>query len=842
MATRHLLSSAAAVALLAASGAAMAQTAPQSNAIPTVVVDDAAKAAPAAPDYGTGGESGTTTLNPEAVQDRAPGSGDVNSILRILPTVQFSNSAGRATRGDLQDLRPETISISGGSINENLFIVDGVGVNSSMYDSDSNPGDFTGAGVAAASAQTHWVDSSLVGDLTVRDSNVSARYSGFTGGVVEVTTRAPSHTFGFQSHYGFTNTSMAEYRISELTRNALGAAAIPNKPEYDKERFGFSVDLPVNERLRLLAGYNQTNVTVTNFPGANYLVYGDYGLRSRSENYLLKAEYDLANTVTLTGQVTWAPYESQAKQTNTAYDNLITSNGGGLTTRIGLDGERGEARWSLNFTYADTDNDRDAPWGTYNISTSAPGMAGCSASTSCTIGAAGDFIQEQQVATLKGEWEQPLGFGNLSAGFEVSHLEAHRERPQDLISHLVSNISPNTVCVTGESLACRNGSYALTQQLRYGAFDANANIDTYGLWAEYQFDMAGFDVRAGLRYDHESFLDNHNIAPRLSVSRDLPWAGINVTGGLNRYYGRTFTGFALREGAGVTRTFTRAVSVVGTERRWSDNWVLTNHTDSTRYSGVGLDTPYADEASLAFTGPVGWLGGQYRIKGIARESRDQIARSARFSEIYDRETGTTATRTVYYATNDGERSYRGLSLEYTRPIGEDHTITLGTNFSHTDGTNVSAFDMSDDVELSGRMVYYKGQVVDLVQALSDNQLEDYASPFILNADWSARWLDGRVRTNVNARYRDGFQRVGDTGVNMTISGVSYDVYDKIDVSESVDVNLSLQAEIARGSWGAVSLDVRVNNLFNSVLDYDYVSTSEPYELGRNAWVGLKYRY
>ena len=99
-----------------------------------------------------------------------------------------------------------------------------------------------------------------------------------------------------------------------------------------------------------------------------------------------------------------------------------------------------------------------------------------------------------------------------------------------------------------------------------------------------------------------------------------------------------------------------------------------------------------------------------------------------------------------------------------------------------------------------------------------------------------------MRTNVNARYRDGFQRVGDTGVNTTINSVSYDVYDKIDVSESVDVNLSVQAEIARGTWGAVSLDVRVNNLFNSVLDYDYVSTSEPYELGRNAWVGIKYRY
>ena len=845
MVLRSLLSTAAAAALLAGSGAAMAQAAPQAvppAAIPTVVVDDSAQASPAAPVYGTGAESGTTTLNREAVQDRAPGSGDVNSILRIVPTVQFSNSAGNASRDSLQDLRPSTVSISGGSVNENLFILDGVGVNSYMYDEDAGAGDFTGVGVAAASAQTHWVDASLVGELTVIDSNVSARYGDFTGGVVDIRTRAPSHTFGFETYYGLTSDGMAEYRVSDLAREAIGSGAMPGTPEFEKERFGFSVDLPVSERLRLLAAYNQTNATVTNFPGNNYLSYGSFGLRSRGENYLLKAEYDLASTVTLTGQVSYAPYESQARQTNTAYDNLITSNGGGLTTKIGLDGNRGVAAWSLDLSYANTDNTRDAPWGTFNISTSAPGMAGCSATSSCTIGSAGDFIQEQDVTSLQGEWEQPLGFGNLSAGFEISNVKAHRERPQELISHLSSNISPNTVCTTGESLACRNGSYALTTQLRYGAFDARAEINAYALWAEYQFDLAGFDVRAGLRYDHEDFLDNHNIAPRLSVSRDLPWAGINLTAGLNRYYGRSFVGYALREGAGVTRTYSRAVTVVGTERRWSDNWVLTNHTDSNRYSGLGLDTPYSDEATVALTGPIAWIGGQYRIKGIIREGRDLIASSARTTEIYDRETGTTATRSVYTATNDGERSYKGLSLEYTRPIGDDHAISLSTNFSHTDATNLSYFDMSDEVELSGRMVYYNGQVVDLLVAVADNQLQDLASPFILNADWSARWLDGRVRTNLNARYRDGYERVADTGVNTSVGGVTYDVYGKVPIGDSVDVNLSVDAEIARTAYGTVSLDARVNNLFNTILNDDYVSPTQPYQLGRNVWVSVKFRY
>ncbi|WP_420478720.1 hypothetical protein [Brevundimonas sp. FT23028] len=842
MSVRFLLSSAAAAALLSPAGVAAAQTAPQpGQAIPTVVVDDRTAPPPAAPAYGSGGDSGTTTLNLEAIEARAPGSGDANGILRILPTAQFSTSAGNATRDDLQDLRPETVSISGGSINDNLFILDGVGVNNYGYDEDANPGDFTGAGVASASAQTHWVDTSLLGEVTVRDSNIPARYGDFQGGVVELTTRAPGPVFGVQGYYGLTSDGMAQYRMSDLARDSFAGAA-PDAPEFEKERFGFNVDLPVSARFRLLAGYNQTTATVTNFPGANYVAWGAWGQRSRSENYLLKGEYDLADSLRMTAQVSYSPYESEARQTNTAYDNRIVSRGGGLTTRLGLEGTRGEAAWSLDLSHADTDNDRDAPWGTFNISSAAPGLSGCSLSSSCTIGSAGDFYQDQQLTTLKGDWEQPLGFGVLSAGFELSHVEAHRERPQELVSHLTTDISANTVCTTGESLACRNGAYALTTQLRYAAFSADAEIDSYAVWGEYQFDLAGFDVRAGLRYDHETFLDNHNIAPRLSVSRDLPWAGVNVTAGVNRYYNRSFVGYTLREGAGVIRQYRRTPTTVGAERRWDDTWVLTSHTDSNRYSGLGLDTPYSDEATLALTGPFAWIGGQYRIKGILREGRDQISRSARFTEIYDRETGSTATRSVYYATNDGERSYRGLSLEYTRPVGEDHTLTFSTNFSHTDATNLSLFDMADESELSGVMVYYDGEVVDVLQALSDNQVEDYASPFIVNADWSARWLDGRVRTNLNARYRQGIEVVADTGANISVGGATYDVYDKVEYSDSVDVNLGVEAEIVRTAYGVVSVDARINNLFNTVLNPDYQSATQPYQLGRNAWISIKFRY
>ena len=264
--------------------------------------------APISHRFGEPVDSGTSRFDRESVEARAPGSGDVNEILRALPTVQFSSQDGRATRAELQDLRPASISISGGSFTENLFVVDGIGVNSRLDVSSTNPNHYI-EGNAAGSAQSLWVDSSLVGSITVRDSNISAEYGQFTGGVVEIDTRAPATEFGISAHYGETGPDLAQFRISKRNREALGDD-VPGKPDYLKRRYGASVDLPVSDALRFLFGYSRSESRVTYERGTYYAEYGDYRQQSLSENFLAKAELDLGDDLRLTGQLTYSPYES----------------------------------------------------------------------------------------------------------------------------------------------------------------------------------------------------------------------------------------------------------------------------------------------------------------------------------------------------------------------------------------------------------------------------------------------------------------------------------------------------------------------------------------------------
>ena len=797
--------------------------------------------------FGDALDSGTSELEQEAIATRSSAAGDANQALKALPTVQFSSRSGRGGSYDIQDLRPENLSISGGIHTENLFLLDGIGTNSRLDVSSTNPNHFI-EGNAAASAQTHWVDSSLVDSITVRDSNVSAQYGQFTGGVVEVKTRSPGQTFGITSHYGETGSGLTEFPVSDQGKKLWGNTALPDEPDYSKKRYGLTMDLPLNDRVRMLAAYSRNEVTTQQSRTAAYAAYPDYGQTAVHQSLLVKSEIDLADGILMTGQLSWTPYETEFGSGN-GIDNRLTLTGGGLAAKFGLSGSTGPASWQLDLShaYSETDRDVDSP-GMFTVNTANSGIDWCFGS-SCTRGGTDPLEQRQWETALKGSWEQPLGRGEARLGFDIAHVEGEKSRPETVYAFRhgqtpAQEVGPGTVCADpNEGLSCVDGQYGLAQRNSALAFDSEADLQSYGLWGEYRFDLATFLVRSGLRYDHETLLENHNFAPRLSISHGLPW-GIDATLGLNRYYTRDFLGYALRENyPPLSYIHRRDPTLVDGKQIWSDNWYLYSHLDTTRYSDADLDTPYSDEVAFALQGEVAGVGGEYRIKAIVREYRDQISSSEAVSEQYDRESGGTATRRVHTPTNDGKGRYKGLSVEYLRKF-DNHALSFSANISRTRWNHTDYFAIADDVELAGDRVWYRNGVVSKLQAMSDNQRDDYAAPLILNADWTSNWWQGRIRANINVRYRDGVERVQDTTDDITIDGTRYDIYDKVRYGSFTEVNLSLAADLVQGRFGAATLDVRLENALDEVPESEYptTTTSSPYQLGRSLWLGIKYRY
>ncbi len=812
-----------------ASSATIAQ-AQQAQSLPAVTAEGEAAEEPYR--MGEGADSGTSTIARQQIQARAPGSGDVNQVLKAIPTLQFSREEFLATRESIQDLRPSEISISGGRAYENLLMVDGIGANSRVDFTNDNPLDLQNT--AGASPQSLWVDSSLVGEITVRDSNVSAAYGGFTGGVVDIKTRDPRQRFGAEMQASYTGDGITHFNLPDASRDALGGI-LPAKPQFDKWRFGGSVDVPLSDNASALFAYNRSRADVTYFRNATY-GGRSFGQSSVSDNYLAKLLWDLGGELTLRAQGTYSPYTSEASSAN-AINNQVKSKGGGASGKIEL-AQGGGTPWSVEASYIRSDTSRTAPAGNYSLPSNTPTGGFCS-SASCTQGGFGDIDQVQQDVTLKGRIAHDLWSGVLSGGVEYDHVHAEKERLQTDRAYLGSVVSPLTSCAGTGGLDCVENEYALTRYLEYRAYDARATLDSVSAWAQYDLTAGRWALRAGLRYDYESFLGNSNVAPRLSATYSLPWQGWSVTLGANRYYGRSMLAYALREGIPDSYTYQRTATIVGGRRVYSDNWALTSVTRAATYSRSSLETPYSDELTGAVNGRV--LGGTLRIKGIYRDNKDEFSRSAGETLTAVLENGVTRTYTNYTMTNDGGSTYRGVSFEWVRSFGK-HSLSFSANYSRTKTDNDDFLVENDETSFEDVRVLYQGQPIAAIDLAERNRRLDFAAPLLLDLTWTALWLDDRITTQINLHYRNGFDRIEDAGTTAQFEGVRYDVYDMMHYKSSLDTNLNVTAELIRSKLGTLSADARIANLLNRIPAQDAINTSQPYQYGRSVWFGLKYAF
>ncbi len=133
---------------------------------------------------------GTQTYERSLIQALPNGNGDITSVLKLNPSVQFDDTQlSSKTPGEID---PANISINGAVYWQNLFLLDGVSMNNDLDPVSDNPLSMTDV---PGRSQGLALDTDLVGSIEVLDSNVSAEFGGFNGGVVNVTSRIPAKRF-----------------------------------------------------------------------------------------------------------------------------------------------------------------------------------------------------------------------------------------------------------------------------------------------------------------------------------------------------------------------------------------------------------------------------------------------------------------------------------------------------------------------------------------------------------------------------------------------------------------------------------------------------------------------
>ncbi|MEM9965534.1 MAG: STN domain-containing protein, partial [Asticcacaulis sp.] len=205
-------------------------------------------------------DTGTTVLSAEGYRARTIGNGDANTVLRAMPNVQYQNDTSTDAGYDGMreiDMRPLEVSISGARVYENNFRINGVGVNN-LTGRAENPGlaNFCGeishdyctahdqTVVYGLHSQTVFVPEDFVESVRIVDSNASARYGDFQGGVVDYVLAEPKSQFSGTFNYSHSGSDWVEYRLgTQNGQNPYNRL----KPYFKNDRYALSLNVPVRE-------------------------------------------------------------------------------------------------------------------------------------------------------------------------------------------------------------------------------------------------------------------------------------------------------------------------------------------------------------------------------------------------------------------------------------------------------------------------------------------------------------------------------------------------------------------------------------------------------------------
>lgn len=767
-------------------------------------------------------DSGRSVVVGDTISASREGGTDTTSLLQPLPFVQMDTERQSAEAEDLQSLRPSDFSISGGNYYDNSVLIDGVSATSIMDVSAQNANDFNE--VSGQTSQTLYVDPTLIGSMEVIDSNVSARHGDFTGGVVDIQLRQPARKFGVSATAGFQNDSMVSYRKSgngELTRS---------EPDFSKYQTSVAVDTPLSDKLFVLAAISQSESAVKyNMDEA----YGGtrYETGDKANNVLFKALYEYNPDLSLEGQLIYSPYRSE-KQPDNSINSLNTNHTDGLSSYLALNGISGERSWQHKVSYQVSDTSRDWDGDRYAWPSKAESIDWCS-DGNCMEGGFGDLNQTQKDSVYQFTVNQPVGGGNLSLGGELRYTEARKQRPEDNYYYSSGKVMATGVaaqCAIDDS-ACRE-DVALSQYSYYQAYDAEVDLFSQALWLEYLRTVGHWEFRTGARLSHDDFLDNYNLAPRLTANWEF-FDDTFLTLGANRYYAANMVGYAIRSQYPDNYTYRRSVNTSTGE---IGDWSLLSHVRATDYGQGELKTPYSDELTAALTFPAP-LDGHFRIKSIYRFNRDSFASTSKTSEEFNSDTGKTLSTTLYSMTNDGKSDYKGLALEWDGQITQ-HSFNANVTWSETKsyGKGSTYFDYTDPQS----QVYYNGRVIDMNELYDLNDRSNFAAPLRAAVGWTARWTQ-RWMTNASVQYRGSYEYLGDSGDNIDIDGDSYDVYDTIKIKSFTTMNVNTRYQFFQWQNQKAATELRITNLFNST-PHSASNSAASYRLGRSIWLGVNYVY
>lgn len=771
---------------------------------------------------------GPSTLDGELLRKLPQGNGTLTELLSIFPDVQLSDRVNSSKSGG--DILQPGVSISGGKLYQNNFLIDGIGNNSLLDPAGANRDEVNDT---LGHPFERSLRSNLIERVEVYDSNIPARFGGFTGGVIDAHTRQPGPEFAGELSYRTTRSGWTRLHFSDSDQAALDSGGRTDlQNNFRKESFAATLDLPLTPTLGLLlsAGESTSDIPQRHLgQSANQ--------QRRQRDALAKLAWDPSSDDHLELSLSSTPYRSTRvlrNVYNSQFDQRL--DGHALQSSWAHFGGLGEARVAAAFR--DSRQRRDAPqhlraWAV----TDNKDWGRLVDSDVSAEGGFGDLEKIQQSGELNTSFiGEPLTLGpsshSLSAGLEFSRTTASFERLQTTYAYRGARLSPDILC-GDNSFDCVENEQFFTERLVYPAGKSRAEINQGALFVEDLARLGRWELRPGLRLEHNDLMAQTNLAPRLATSYDLFGDRSSVLiAGLNRYYDSTLLTAKLREVKQPFRSESRA-AFRNRPLAWEQNAV--QGVSLTRFSE--LDTPYSDELTLGLDQAL--YGGRLSLKYVLREGRDELATS------YGPLQADGLRRFTF--NNLGRSRHEAYRLTWERNWSA-HLLSLNATYQET-RSNHNDYDDQLGQDDAGGQVWFGDQLI----SLSELPGRDHNRPWRLNLTYVATLPRGFTFTNIS-RWRSGYRSIENTGRTKALPGSesrpdpftgeplfeTRDVYQEVKFGQVVTFDWKLSWKCPLWQGQRVELTLEANNLFNA--RSRTAGTTEAYELGRQFWAGMEYYF
>lgn len=758
--------------------------------------------------------SGEASFNHTQLKLVANPRGQTNDLLRLFPGVQLSESAYSSNTAG--EITPAAYSISGGRSDANNFMVDGIG-NNSLLDpgqrSNDQISDVTGH------AQQFFLDPNLLENIRVLRSNISARYGQFTGGVVEADTLEPNTQFGGQLTYRTTSSKWSHFQLDDDKREKFESSeSADHQPKFFKQKLSAVVHTPINLHSGAVFSYAMQHAAI---PLHNF---GQRQTQKRqSQNFFAKYQNDINLNHSLTVSALYAPYTADyfiKTVKNSSYE--IEGGGTQLSAKLGSVSTLGKSTFDLAFQKSH--NSRNAPPDFFNWKNT-PSKSWGTTSFS-REGGYGDIDKSEQslAANMSHEFTKQRLAGSqhqIITGLQTTWTQTQAQRTGDMNIYSAT-LDENLSCAGDEELCIDNEQYFYSKTT-YPADKATADILLAAIYLEDDLTLGQLNLRPGVRFSWDNYIQQLNSAPRLAAGYDLFANGHSLLiGGINRYYGANLLGAKLAEQKRPFEKYTRELDEQGVPTAW-----ISDRTGPTSYrQSAQLKTPYADEWTLGLKQRL-WQG-ELSLDYLERKGHDLLV-----TNRYDSDPDPQVVSYKKEWRNHGKSTHQEVNLGWSRQFARQF-FSLHASWQKTRANSQSYDDTFNDSEEDlAELIWYKGKIGTKDELL----VEDFNRPFSVVLIYAAEPTEN-LRFSNTTTYRSAYKTSENTGeIRQIDEQTTAEVYEDVKNDHALMFDWQLAAKIwpQTASRNALWLTLDIYNVFNQRAELGGSQTD--YELGRQFWLG-----